>query len=104
MHSIIINPSDVEPEPHGPCTPACSRVQDDQSYFKEKKVSFREKSWSKIDLFVLKITFDRLAFGILISFGSPYQDEKYKKELTNFNNYWLRSDNFSSIFVRFRFL
>jgi len=36
--------------------------------------------------------------------GSPYPDEKYKKELTNFSNYWLRSDHFSSIIVRFRFL
>ena len=35
--------------------------------------------------------------------GSPYQDEKHKKELTNFNNYLPTSDHFSLIFVSFCF-
>ena len=35
--------------------------------------------------------------------GSPYHGEKSKKELTNFNNYWPRSDHFSLFFDSFRF-
>ena len=39
-----------------------------KSYFKDKKVNFREKSCSEIDLLVLKLTFDRLTFDILVSY------------------------------------
>ena len=50
------------------CTPPVAECKTIKSYFKDKKVNFREKSGSEIDLFVLKITFDRLTFGILVSY------------------------------------
>ena len=48
-------------------------------------------------IFFLKITFDRLKVAVSLI----KTDEKHKKELTNFNNYWPRSDHLSLIFVTF---